>query len=66
MTKAQQCANEQGPPQGALYSMPDYTLQHLRLSCLQMALAAPDGAPPPPLSEVLDRAQAYWRFVNNV
>jgi hypothetical protein len=45
-------------------AVPDYTLHHLRLQCLSMALAAPDGAPPPPLIVVIERAQAYWRFIS--
>jgi hypothetical protein len=43
--------------------VPDYTLHHLRLQCLHAALAAPDGAAPPPLAEVLARAERYWQFV---
>lgn len=35
----------------------------LRMNCLQMALYVADGAPPLPLGEVIERARAYWRFV---
>jgi hypothetical protein len=49
---------------GQLHYVPDYTLHHLRLQCLHAALATPDGAAPPPLPEVLARAERYWRFVS--
>ena len=48
---------------GSIVAVPDYTLCNLRLQCLAMALAAPDGAQPPPLTDVIARARAYWRFI---
>jgi hypothetical protein len=48
---------------GHVTHRPDYELCHMRMHCLQLALTAPDGAPPPPLAEVIERARAYWAFV---
>jgi len=41
----------------------DYERMSMRLNCLSMALVVPDGAQPPPLAEVIERARTYWRFV---
>jgi hypothetical protein len=49
---------------GDIVRVPDYTLHHLRLQCLQMALQTPDGAAPPPPIVVIERAELYWRFIS--
>lgn len=36
---------------------------YIRLRCIELALAAPDGASPPPLDQVMERARAYWQFI---
>jgi hypothetical protein len=43
----------------------DYQPYHLRMECINMALRVPDGAPPPPLAEVMERAAAYWAFMQD-
>lgn len=41
----------------------DWQPAQMRMQCLHMALTVPDGAAPPPLAEVIERAEAYWSFV---
>lgn len=41
----------------------DYQPHHLRIECIYMALRVPDGCAPPPLDEVMARAERYWRFI---
>jgi hypothetical protein len=57
---AQQCPADDN----AASSLTEYTPHRLRLRCLGMALLVPDGAAPPPLAEVIERAIAYWHFIS--
>lgn len=34
-----------------------------RLRCLELAHERPDGASPPQLAEVIERARSYWAFI---
>lgn len=48
---------------GPLTYVPDYGRLQMRMQCLSMAMGFPDGAMPPPLDVVIERATAYWAFV---
>lgn len=48
---------------GRLLTVPNHETMHMRLEILSMARAAPDGAAAPPIKDVIERARAYWRFV---
>lgn len=41
----------------------EYGGANLRLRCLELAQRSPDGASPPPVEKVIERAVAYWRFL---